>query len=618
MSAPPPVHLVAAARPNLPKLAALWHALAARPGLCQPVLVHTGQHADPAMFGAHLADLGLPAPQVSLGIAAGGGHAEFTARTLAACGALWQRERPALVVVAGDVDATLAAALAARKLGIPVAHLEAGLRCGDRDMAEEINRRAVDAIADLLWAPDTASAARLLAEGHAPEAVRAVGNAMIDTLLARLPAARARPLPEGLLPGAYGVVTLHRAANVDDRAALTRLLGALREAAELLPLAWPLHPRSAARLREAGLAVPPGVRLLPPLGYLDFIGLLARARLVATDSGGVQEEAALLDLPCMTLRPSTERPVTLESGANRLLRPHELAEGVQEVLDGAWPPARPIPLWDGRAGARMAEHLAAFLAARPAAPGSTASALPPVPPRKGEPGGAPHWRVARHPGRLRFPRREARPGWPLPPGAQRGMSDTPPPAARRRRRRWSACSRPRIRRPICASSARKARRWPRPAGACCISAPAPRRRSGMRGWPSAPIAAHRAGAPGCSACPPWRGGRGRAAPRCCTPPSPMPGWRRCGRRGAAAPGWCWMCTSTTPRGWTTGCRRRCGRWRAPRCAWPAAPWPGAPMRWWWRRTGWTPISPPPAAPSRCATTPPPAPWRRAAMSRPGR
>ncbi|MDQ1080976.1 non-hydrolyzing UDP-N-acetylglucosamine 2-epimerase [Pseudoroseomonas cervicalis] len=382
MSDAPLLHLVAAARPNLPKLAALWHALAARPGLCRPVLVHTGQHADPAMFGAHLADLGLPAPQISLGIAAGGGHADFTARTLAACGALWQRERPALVVVAGDVDATLAAALAARKLGIPVAHLEAGLRCGDRDMAEEINRRAVDAIADLLWAPDAASAARLLAEGHAPEAVCAVGNAMIDTLLARLPAARARPLPEGLLPGAYGVVTLHRAANVDDRAALTRLLGALREAATLLPLAWPLHPRSAARLREAGLALPPGIRLLPPLGYLDFIGLLARARLVATDSGGVQEEAALLDLPCMTLRPSTERPVTLDSGANRLVRPHELAECVQEVLDGAWPPARPIPLWDGRAGARMAEHLAGFLAGRahPAPPAFAGSALPPSPP----------------------------------------------------------------------------------------------------------------------------------------------------------------------------------------------------------------------------------------------
>ncbi|MCQ4162750.1 UDP-N-acetylglucosamine 2-epimerase (non-hydrolyzing) [Roseomonas sp. GC11] len=395
----PLVHLVAAARPNLPKLAALWHALMAAPGLCRTVLVHTGQHADPAMFGNHLSDLGLPEPTVSLGVAAGGGHAAFTARTLTACAALWEETRPDLVVVAGDVDATLAAALAARKLGIPVAHLEAGLRCGDRDMAEEINRRAVDSFSDLLWAPDAASASRLCQEGHPPGAVRAVGNAMIDTLLARLPAARARPLPDGLLPGAYGVVTLHRAANVDEPGALLRLLGALNEAAELLPLVWPMHPRTALRLREAGLALPPGVRALPPLGYLDFIGLLARARLVATDSGGVQEEAAVLDLPCLTLRPSTERPVTLESGANRLVPPHALAEAVEEVLDGAWPAARPIPLWDGRAGARMVAHLAEWLAARPRPStaaagrpsGATAVRPPPAtPPRQPVPAAARH------------------------------------------------------------------------------------------------------------------------------------------------------------------------------------------------------------------------------------
>lgn len=357
----PELHLVAAARPNLPKLAALWHALAAAAPFCRPVLVHTGQHHDAAMFHAHLDDLGLPAPEVALGIS-GGGHAALTGRTMMACEALWQARRPALVVVAGDVDGTLAAALAARKLGIPVAHLEAGLRCGDRDMPEEINRRAVDAIADLLWAPDHATAARLLAEGHAPASVRAVGNSMIDTLTRRLPAARARPLPAGLVPGGYGVVTLHRPANVDQCGALAGLLAAVARAARLLPLAWPLHPRTAGRMAEFGLAMPAGVTVLPPLGYLNFLRLLATARLVATDSGGVQEEAAGLNIPCLTLRPSTERPVTLESGANRLVAAADLPAACETVLAGGWPPARPIPLWDAEVGTRMVAHLAELLA----------------------------------------------------------------------------------------------------------------------------------------------------------------------------------------------------------------------------------------------------------------
>ncbi|MBX6387115.1 MAG: UDP-N-acetylglucosamine 2-epimerase (non-hydrolyzing) [Microbispora sp.] len=357
----PELHLVAAARPNLPKLAALWHALAEDgPRGLRPVLLHTGQHHDPALFGGHLADLGLPAPEIALGIG-GGTHAELTGRSMIAAEAAWRARRPALVVVAGDVDGSLAAALAARKLGLPVAHLEAGLRCDDADMPEEINRRAIDAIATLLWAPDEASAARLLAEGHPPARLRAVGNAMVDTLLRNLPAARARPLPEGLSPGAYGIVTLHRAANVDDPAAFARLLRGLEQAAALLPLVWPLHPRPRARLAAHGLEVPAGIRLLPPLSYLDFLGLLARARLVASDSGGVQEEATALDLPCLTLRPSTERPVTLESGSSRLVPPESLADAVRQVQAGAWPHARPIPLWDGQAGARMVAHLAEFL-----------------------------------------------------------------------------------------------------------------------------------------------------------------------------------------------------------------------------------------------------------------
>ena len=357
---PAELHLVAAARPNLPKLAALWHALPAGFPL-RPVLLHTGQHHDDAMFGGHLSDLGLPAPAIALAVS-GGTHAELTGRTMIAAEAAWVARRPAWVVVAGDVDGTLAATLAARKLGIPVAHLEAGLRNpAEPNMAEEINRRAVDAIAQALWAPDEASAARLRAEGRGADRVRAVGNAMVDTALRSLPAARDRPLPAGLPPGSYGVLTLHRAANVDDRDAFAKLLDGVARAAALLPLAWPMHPRARLRLQAHGLAVPPGVTVLPPLPYLDFLGLLARARLVASDSGGVQEEATALDLPCLTLRAATERPVTLEAGSSRLVTAAALPEAIAQVLAGRWPRARPIPLWDGQAGARMVAHLGELL-----------------------------------------------------------------------------------------------------------------------------------------------------------------------------------------------------------------------------------------------------------------
>ncbi|MBR0674373.1 non-hydrolyzing UDP-N-acetylglucosamine 2-epimerase [Neoroseomonas soli] len=349
----PAVHLVAAARPNLPKLAALWHALAEAPPICAPLLLHTGQHHDAAMFGDLIEDLGLPAPAISLGVT-GGTHADLTGRTMMACEAAWQKQRPALVVVAGDVDGALAAGLAARKMRIRVAHLEAGLRCDDRDMPEEVNRRAIDAIADLLWAPDRATAFRLIAEGHGAERVRAVGNAMVDSLLRHLPSARERPLPEGIAPGAFGIVTLHRPANVDDPEALGALLDGIAAAARHLPLVWPLHPRTRARMQGFGFAPPPRVTILPPLRYLDFLALMAHARLVATDSGGVQEEAAALGLPCLTLRPSTERPATVEAGGNRLVTARDLADAVRD------PPGRAqeIPLWDGKAGARMRAHLA--------------------------------------------------------------------------------------------------------------------------------------------------------------------------------------------------------------------------------------------------------------------
>jgi UDP-N-acetylglucosamine 2-epimerase (non-hydrolysing) len=314
------------------------------------------------MFEDHLDQLGLPAPGIGLAVA-GGSHAELTGRTMIAIELAWRARRPALVVVAGDVDGSLAAALAARKLGLPVAHLEAGLRCAETDMPEEINRRAIDAIATLWWAPDEASAARLLAEGHPTRHVRAVGNAMVDTVHRNLAAARDHALPAGLRDGHYGVVTLHRAANVDSGPVLRLLLAGLAEAAQMLPLVWPMHPRARDRLTKHGLGLPAGVRALPPLASLDFLRLLVGARLVATDSGGVQEEATALDLPCLTLRSSTERPVTLTAGTSRLVPPERLAHAVAAVLAGDWPRAQPIPLWDGLAGARMVAHLAEVLAA---------------------------------------------------------------------------------------------------------------------------------------------------------------------------------------------------------------------------------------------------------------
>jgi len=356
----PEVHLVAAARPNLPKLAALWHALIPNPGFCKPVLMHTGQHEDPAMFGVHFADLGLPTPDIALGVS-GGSHAVLTGRSMIACETVWKSRRPAAVVVAGDVDGALAAALAARKMGIRLIHLEAGLRSGERDLPEEINRRAIDAISDILWAPDEATAQRLRQEGHAASAVRAVGNAMVDTQMRHLQTARARRLPRGLSRGGYGLVTLHRAGNVDHPERFIALLNALSAAARHLPLIWPIHPRAAAQMKSFGFVPPAGVRITPPLGYLEFLSLLCRARLVATDSGGVQEEATALGLPCLTLRAATERPITITAGMNRLTTPEELPGLVAEILAAPVQLPRPIPLWDGRAGQRMREHLRQIL-----------------------------------------------------------------------------------------------------------------------------------------------------------------------------------------------------------------------------------------------------------------
>lgn len=346
------VDLVAGARPNIPKVAALWHALRGAVW-CRPRLVHTGQHSSPAMREAIWDDLDLPPPEVALGVT-GGSPGELIGRTVSAYAAVLAESRPDLVVVVGDVNATLAAAIAAQAAAIPLAHLEAGLRSGDRSMPEERNRIAVDAMADHLWTPSEDADANLAAEARAGRVLR-VGNAMIDSLERTRPRWQARTLPEGVGPGGYGVVTLHRPATVDDGATLERHLAALGRVSARLKLVFPVHPRTRARL--AGLALPAGLHPVEPFGYLDFLALLSRARVAITDSGGVQEEAVHLGVPCVTLRPTTERPVTLRGGMNRLASVDRLE---QAVWPDAPPTFEPIALWDGRAGERVAEALRAL------------------------------------------------------------------------------------------------------------------------------------------------------------------------------------------------------------------------------------------------------------------
>ena len=320
------------------------------------LLVHTGQHYDADMSDVFLAELGLPTPDVFLGVGPGT-HSEQTARALTGVEAVLLEHRPALVVVAGDVNSTLAGALAAVKLGIPVAHIESGLRSFDWSMPEEHNRRLTDHLSHVLLAHSENALENLAREGVERERVHLVGNTMIDSLLAHVDTARARRPwePLGVDPGGYGLLTLHRPALVDDSELLATTLDALEELAREAPLVFPVHPRT--RLPRE----PDGVVVTPPLGYLDFLGLEVEARFVLTDSGGVQEETSALGVPCFTLRDNTERPVTIELGTNTLLgmQPERIPE-IPALLAQA-PATRPIPLWDGRAGERAAEVLARFL-----------------------------------------------------------------------------------------------------------------------------------------------------------------------------------------------------------------------------------------------------------------
>ena len=348
---------VAGARPNYMKIKPVMDAL--EQGGAEVVLVHTGQHYDASMSDIFFAELGIRPPDHFLR-AGSGSHAVQTCRVMTAFEPLAGQVRPDVVVVVGDVNSTMACALVAAKSGALLAHVEAGLRSRDWSMPEEVNRVVTDRVSDYLFAPSADAAANLAAEGCRDDQIHLAGNVMVDTLLANLGrAAGGDTLSRlGLEPGGYGLATLHRPANVDDAAVLAALLPALDEVAHLCPLVLPAHPRAAARLREAGLSG--RVRVIAPAGYLDFIALEAAARLVLTDSGGVQEETTVLGVPCLTLRDNTERPVTITEGTNQLVGRDRgrIVAAARQVLAAPPAPRRPA-LWDGRAGQRIAAVLLA-------------------------------------------------------------------------------------------------------------------------------------------------------------------------------------------------------------------------------------------------------------------
>ncbi|MBA3671821.1 MAG: UDP-N-acetylglucosamine 2-epimerase (non-hydrolyzing) [Gemmatimonadaceae bacterium] len=348
------LHIVGA-RPNFPKLAPVYRAAHAR-GVEQ-VIVHTGQHYTESMSGGFFADLGIPTPDVHLEVGSGT-HAVQTARAMERLEPVLHEQQPRWVVVYGDVNSTLAGALVAAKLRLPIAHVEAGLRSGDSAMPEEINRIVTDRLASLLLTPSRGADATLLAEGEPEHEIVFVGNVMIDSLRYALPTARARNFVGTLdLQQPPVVVTLHRPSNVDDPSRLARLASALAEVAQTHPVVFPVHPRTRAALDASGADLR-RVRLLDPVGYYEMLSLLDDAHAVVTDSGGLQEESTALNVPCFTVRENTERPITITEGTNRLVT--DLGRLGQDVRDAVRPATTRMPEgWDGRAGERIADALVA-------------------------------------------------------------------------------------------------------------------------------------------------------------------------------------------------------------------------------------------------------------------
>ena len=359
------IHLIAAARPNFMKIAPLYHSLREE-GWANPRIVHTGQHYDLKMSDAFFQDLGLPEPHLHLGVGSGT-HAEQTGRVMMAYEKVLLREQPDLVVVVGDVNSTLAATLTAVKQDTKVAHLEAGLRSFDRTMPEEINRVVTDSLADLLWTPSPDADENLRREGIPEEKIKSVGNIMIDSLEMLRPRVEREHLYQdyGVSPKKYGLVTLHRPSNVDSPVVLGELCRALARIAKKIPIIFPVHPRTRKNLKSYGLlsslTSTPGLQLIEPLSYIPFMNLLFNCGLVITDSGGLQEETTYLGISCLTLRPNTERPVTILQGTNRLCQAKEIESHVDAILTNQRPKRRIPKLWDGKTAERVVQSAKDFL-----------------------------------------------------------------------------------------------------------------------------------------------------------------------------------------------------------------------------------------------------------------
>jgi UDP-N-acetylglucosamine 2-epimerase (non-hydrolysing) len=359
---------VVGARPNFMKVAPIVAAMKKRPHAFQPLVVHTGQHYDAAMSDLFFQDLDLPQPDTHLGIGSGS-HAAQTAAVMERFEPVVLQEKPDWVLVVGDVNSTIACALVCVKLGVKVAHVEAGLRSRDRSMPEEINRLLTDQIADLLFTPSQDADQNLLAEGIPRERIRFVGNVMIDSLQKNLKTARELRTKEelGLTGVDYALLTLHRPSNVDLRESFERILSALEVIASKLPIVFPVHPRTRKTIAELGLSARVNsikdLRIVDPLGYLDFLNLSSSARLVLTDSGGIQEETTALGIPCLTLRENTERPITVEMGTNVIVGTDttKIVTAATAALNGsAKKAARQPPLWDGRTSERILDALEEF------------------------------------------------------------------------------------------------------------------------------------------------------------------------------------------------------------------------------------------------------------------
>ena len=357
------VHVVGA-RPNYMKIAPLMEALRDAPGIRQ-LLVNTGQHYDEALSKGFLRELALPVPDRNLEVGSGS-HAVQTAKVMIGFEQVCLTDRPDLVVVVGDVNSTMAASLVAAKLRIPIAHVEAGLRSFDREMPEEINRIVTDRLADLLLTPSADGDENLRNEGVPAEKIHLVGNIMIDTLMRHLPMAtldRIRdrvPVHDKM----YGVLTLHRPSNVDDPKSLRQILKAVATIATELPIVFPVHPRTRERLKTSGVDdLLTHVVLTEPLGYIDFLSLTSHARVILSDSGGLQEESTALGIPCLTLRENTERPVTVTDGTNRVVgtNPANILAGFRQAMADGRVNRRP-PLWDGQTAGRIGNVLQRFLA----------------------------------------------------------------------------------------------------------------------------------------------------------------------------------------------------------------------------------------------------------------